>query len=171
MHWLPIDLEGHAGNTRNGGWLFAMLWKSLAWGLCTAVASALATLAVFVFIVPRLVDNPRPVRTDVCCHGGPRRVLHRPTARTAPPNSHGTPTLAVAPGGSHRVCPTLRRPGVGNDRCGVQVQSIVSGGRGDAHPICRLSKLTATEYRSLSGQCPGGQLTTLSAVGSVRQSA
>ena len=35
-----------------------MLWKSLAWGLCTAVASALATLAVFVFIVPRLVDAP-----------------------------------------------------------------------------------------------------------------
>ena len=45
-------------DTRKGGRLFAVLGKSLAWGLGTAVASALATLAVFAFIMPRLVDAP-----------------------------------------------------------------------------------------------------------------
>ena len=146
-----------------------MLWKSLAWGLCTAVASALATLAVFVFIVPRLVDAPDLSALTFAVmagHGGFFiGLLHPDCSSKFPRYSHsrrGTKGLTS--------CVSYSAPSWRGQRQ-MWHSGTVDRLWGDAHPICRLSKLTATEYRSLSGQCPGGQLTTLSAVGSVQKSA
>jgi hypothetical protein len=156
-------------DTRNGGRLFAVLGKSLAWGLGTAVASALATLAVFAFIMPRLVDAPglsAQTFAVMAGHGGffigllLGLLLQIPTVLPLSPWHQGVHIVCVL------LCAVLAWA-----TTDVALRFSRSSLGGHASNLSTLGTLTATEYRSLSGQCPGGQLTTLSPVGSVRQSA